>query len=394
MPQAARAEITMHAERYLGFFERYVRMTDEIRTIRKEYLRSVQIIDPLLEKLYIGSLERVAAKRRAIERSTRLLSLPVIAVGGIVLVATALFSLTIALTVTRSVDQSKAFAERIASGDRAAGSCRWAGTSFSRWRPPSTRWPTRCARPTSPGRPPSTRCGSPRRSTGLSSRPAPTGSGRSTSRGGTRSRTDRVRDILGIEPEEVLQGATFELLHPEDAPRAREVFDASVASGTGWQGVMLRWRHKDGTYRWVESNAMAVADARGTLVGFRGTDRDITERRRLEQELVRTQKLEAIGTLAGGIAHDFNNLLQGLFGYISLARMNLGRGQGGGNARAGRKGPPLSVNLTNQLLTFAKGGQPLKRILAPAAILEDPVKFALSGSRSDYRLSSTRTCGR
>ena len=54
-------------------------MTDEIRTIKKEYLRSVQIIDPLLEKLYVGSLERVAAKRRAIERSTRLLSLPVIA---------------------------------------------------------------------------------------------------------------------------------------------------------------------------------------------------------------------------------------------------------------------------------------------------------------------------
>ena len=118
LPQAVRGEIDGHAGRYRGLFERYVRMTEEIRTIRKGYLRSVQAIDPLLEKLYVDSLDRVAAKRRAIERSTRLLSLPVLAVGGIVLVATALFSLTIALTVTRSVAESKAFAERIASGDR------------------------------------------------------------------------------------------------------------------------------------------------------------------------------------------------------------------------------------------------------------------------------------
>jgi PAS domain S-box-containing protein len=197
----------------------------------------------------------------------------------------------------------------------------------------------------------------------------------------------RVHDVLGIEPEEVLKGNSFELVHPEDVPRAKQIFEASMSAGNGWQGVVLRWRHQDGTYRWVESNATSVTDARGTLVGFRGTDRDITERRRLEQELVKAQKLEAIGTLAGGIAHDFNNLLQGLFGYISLARMNLDRRDKAGEMlEQAEKALSLSVNLTTQLLTFAKGGQPLKRTLAPAAILENPIKFALSGSRSDYRL--------
>ena len=203
---------------------------------------------------------------------------------------------------------------------------------------------------------------------------------------------DRVRDILGIEPEELMQASALDLLHPEDVPGVRELLGASVAAGQGWQGVVLRWRHRDGTYRWVESNAMAVVDARGTLVGFRGTDRDITERRRLEEELVKTQKLEAIGTLAGGIAHDFNNLLQGLFGYISLARMNLGQPD---KAREmleqAEKALNLSVNLTTQLLTFAKGGQPLKRIFALPAILENSAKFALSGSR--IRLPACRRQG-
>ena len=129
-------------------------------------------------------------------------------------------------------------------------------------------------------------------------------------------------------------------------------------------------------------------DATGSLIGFRGTDRDITERRRLEGELVKAQKLEAIGTLAGGIAHDFNNLLQGLFGYISLAKLNLGRRDKAEEMlEQAEKALTLSVNLTTQLLTFAKGGKPVKRRIALPAILEDSAKFALSGSRSDYRLA-------
>ena len=61
-------------------------------------------------------------------------------------------------------------------------------------------------------------------------------------------------------------------------------------------------------------------DGRPCLVGF---FTDITEKHLLEEERLKTQKLESIGTLAGGIAHDFNNLLQGVFGYISLARLTL-----------------------------------------------------------------------
>jgi len=59
----------------------------------------------------------------------------------------------------------------------------------------------------------------------------------------------------------------------------------------------------------------------GAVIGVQGIANDITERHLLQQEQLKTEKLEAIGILAGGIAHDFNNLLQGIFGYISMAKM-------------------------------------------------------------------------
>ncbi len=326
LPNEILVEINERAGRYGSFFGQYVRTTEELRAIKKEYLRAVQTVDPLLEKLYVGSLERVAAKRRAIERSARRLSLPVIAVGGVVLVVTALFSLAIAVTVSRSVVESKAFAERIAAGDLGGRLVLEGRNEFftlatalntmaqvaarGRCRQGEQR---RCAAGVR-GEIPVLCRNQQRLDLGNRSRGEPhllERAGCGTSSGSSRRSCCRA--------------STLDLLHPEDVPRVRELLRTSRSSGSGWRGIVLRWRHKDGTYRWIESNAVAVRDAQGCLVGFRGVDRDITERRRLEAELIKTQKLEAIGTLAGGIAHDFNNLLQGLFGYISLAKMNLDR---------------------------------------------------------------------
>jgi CheY-like chemotaxis protein len=115
--------------------------------------------------------------------------------------------------------------------------------------------------------------------------------------------------------------------------------------------------------------------------------RDISERKRLQQERLKTQKLEAVGTLAGGIAHDFNNLLQGVFGYISLARLKRDNKEKSLAAlEEAEKALHLSVKLTNQLLTFSKGGKPLKKQIELLPVIESAAKFALSGSRSDYHI--------
>lgn len=109
--------------------------------------------------------------------------------------------------------------------------------------------------------------------------------------------------------------------------------------------------------------------------------RDITIERELEEQQLRQQKLESVGLLAGGIAHDFNNLLMGIMGSISVARLELQNGQDPNTildqaVDACRR----AQGLTTQLLTFAKGGAPVKRILQLDKVVHDAAQFALHGS--------------
>jgi CheY-like chemotaxis protein len=91
--------------------------------------------------------------------------------------------------------------------------------------------------------------------------------------------------------------------------------------------------------------------------------------------------------MAGGIAHDFNNLLQGVFGYMSMAKMNIDHRQKSLDMlEAAEKALHMSVNLTAQLLTFSKGGKPVRKKIELRPIIENAVKFALSGSRIDHRI--------
>jgi two-component system cell cycle sensor histidine kinase/response regulator CckA len=108
---------------------------------------------------------------------------------------------------------------------------------------------------------------------------------------------------------------------------------------------------------------------------------DITEKRRMEDELQRAQKLESIGILAGGIAHDFNNILTAVIGNLSLAKIHA-RPEDEIYERLNEAGKAASIakDLTQQLLTFSKGGAPIKKVASIKEILSDTTEFALSGS--------------
>jgi PAS domain S-box-containing protein len=97
-----------------------------------------------------------------------------------------------------------------------------------------------------------------------------------------------VRSILGYAPEELTGRATFELLEPSSAEWMRANLPQFRAERKGWRGVTLRWRHRDGSARYLESDAAPILDAGGAVVGFRGSDRDVTERV-LAEERVREQ---------------------------------------------------------------------------------------------------------
>ena len=140
-------------------------------------------------------------------------------------------------------------------------------------------------------------------------------------------------------------------------------------------------RPNDGEVRWVHGMGELEFDDQQQPVKMIGTIQDITERKRVETELQKMQKLTSVGTLAGGIAHDFNNILMGLFGNISLAKTEIPKDHPGFKPlEDAEKSMFRAIRLTKQLLTFAKGGDPVKEEVSLDALVEEVARFDLSGS--------------
>ncbi|HTR44190.1 MAG TPA: PAS domain S-box protein [Thermodesulfovibrionales bacterium] len=136
-----------------------------------------------------------------------------------------------------------------------------------------------------------------------------------------------------------------------------------------------------GRHLWLETHAVPLRNENGEIIALLGVTRDITVRKRLEEDLIRAQKLESVGILAGGIAHDFNNLLTAILGNISLAKTYVGAGDrihdrlvSAENATVRAKG------LTQQLLTFSRGGAPVRKIVSLGDVVKESIDFSLRGS--------------
>ena len=116
--------------------------------------------------------------------------------------------------------------------------------------------------------------------------------------------------------------------------------------------------------------------------------RDITDRKRAEAERLKLRKLETVGMLAGGIAHDFNNLLTGVFGNIELAKMFLTPDHEAYKfLESAQQAMGRATNLTKQLLTFAKGGDPIKEVFAISEALTESAQFSLQGSNVKLQIN-------
>jgi len=194
----------------------------------------------------------------------------------------------------------------------------------------------------------------------------------------------------GLPCDEVIGRHCFEISHRTNRPCYDEGEECAVrlVFETGEPHAALH-RHTDreGRVLYVETKGFPIKDAAGNVTSVIETVNNITEKHLLEEERLKTQKLESIGTLAGGIAHDFNNLLQGIFGYISMAKMTMDRRDRAlAMLEQAENALHQSVNLTTQLLTFSKGGKPVKKPIDIRPVIENAARFTLSGSRSDFHV--------
>ncbi len=142
---------------------------------------------------------------------------------------------------------------------------------------------------------------------------------------------------------------------------------------------------RDGTERAIADSGAPIHNARSETVGVVLVFRDVTETERRDAALAGAQRLEALAVVAGGIAHDFNNLLTGVLANLALALEEQPEGavaellgEAGGAARRAR-------GLTQQLLTFAKGGAPAKQLTDLAAVVRETAEFCTRGWRGACR---------
>ncbi|MGM0453848.1 MAG: hybrid sensor histidine kinase/response regulator [Thermodesulfobacteriota bacterium] len=163
-----------------------------------------------------------------------------------------------------------------------------------------------------------------------------------------------------------------------DEKVGRNVFD-TIKRGTEWSGEVAM-HGRDNRVLDVFLRAYPVK-RQEQILALVGVHTDLTERKQAEVELQKMDKLKGVGTLAGGIAHDFNNILTGLFGNMSMARALLAENHPAAKPlEEAEKSMDRATRLTKQLLTFSKGGDPVKADASLGLLVEETVRFDLSGS--------------
>jgi PAS domain S-box-containing protein len=164
---------------------------------------------------------------------------------------------------------------------------------------------------------------------------------------------ESARRIFGWTAEEVV-GKPLPIV-PEDKQQEFSALRRRVRDGESFTGVELVRQRRDGSMIEVSLAVAPLLDASGQTIGIFAAMEDITERKKLEQQLAQSQKMEAIGRLAGGLAHDFNNMLQTILGYSEMLQLELDEDSSAReHVEQVRKAGMRSAELTRQMLGFAR----------------------------------------
>ncbi|MCF7688192.1 MAG: transporter substrate-binding domain-containing protein [Cephaloticoccus sp.] len=197
-------------------------------------------------------------------------------------------------------------------------------------------------------------------------------------------RSKRWKEILGFDEGEIgLDRAEWaDRVHPDDLPETLAIQQAHISGQTESFSIEHRLKCKDGSWKWVLNRGMVVnRDKAGNPLRFIGTLSDLTTSKQAEEDRLVMGKLESTGVLAGGIAHDFNNLLTAILLNLDLARFHQDSAeQMLPRVVAAEKAALAARSLTQQLITFARGGAAVPRITDIGALLTDSLPLVLSGS--------------
>ncbi len=174
----------------------------------------------------------------------------------------------------------------------------------------------------------------------------------------------------------------FHIIHQRTRERCKNPVSEVLKSGSlADRSSHITLIAKNNTERSIVDNGAPIYDKEKKLIGVVLVFRDVTEKIKIEKELLKAKKLESVGILAGGIAHDFNNILVAILGNINLATFLVNpEDEIHLLLTEAEKATLRAKNLTLQLLTFSKGGEPIKELSSISEIIKDSSSFVLRGS--------------
>ncbi|MBI5249368.1 MAG: response regulator [Desulfomonile tiedjei] len=202
-----------------------------------------------------------------------------------------------------------------------------------------------------------------------------------------------AEDLTGWRQDEALGRAldeVFVIINEKTREQAQnpveKVLESGSICGLANHTVLIA---RNGSERAIADSGAPIRDRKSNIVGVVLVFRDVSEQQLMLKEVLKAEKLESVGILAGGIAHDFNNILTAILGNLSLAKMEAPpQSKVFKRLSEAERASIRARGLTQQLLTFSKGGVPIKRIAPIQMLLQEWVMFALRGSnvKCEFRI--------
>src|SRR6266436_4937830 len=181
----------------------------------------------------------------------------------------------------------------------------------------------------------------------------------------------RCKDVLGYEVEETQKMEFASCTHPEDLPAVLSLYKDIIAGKQIFASLEIRVRHKLGEWRRIRFNFSPLSDEKGNIEGVVLSGRDVTDLKRLEEQLIQAEKLAAMGQMLAGVAHELNNPLTAILGVTELLREREGTDDSTKRQlelthRQARR----AARIVQNLLEFSRPASPLKKILDVNNLLE------------------------
>jgi two-component system NtrC family sensor kinase len=181
----------------------------------------------------------------------------------------------------------------------------------------------------------------------------------------------RSKEILGYEPPEIAAMDFGHCVHPEDMPSVKALYDDVVAGRQTFASLEVRVRHKSGDWRRIRFNFSPLGDEKGQIEGVVLSGRDVTDLKRLEEQLIQAEKLAAMGQMLAGVAHELNNPLTAILGVTELLREREGTDEPTKRQielthRQARR----AARIVQNLLEFSRPASPQKKALDVNGLVE------------------------